>query len=128
MLAEQQGSMIVANNLASLLLDHRTDKASLERAKSLAAILQKSPVPQFKDTLGWLSYRMGNIKDAVPLLEEAVAAMPNLPAIHYHLGLGYEAAGQIDKATDEFKMALTKSPSKELAERLKAELKKTATQ
>ena len=32
-LAQQPGSLVAINNLASLLADHRTDKASLERAK-----------------------------------------------------------------------------------------------
>ena len=48
LLKQNPGSLIVANNLASLLSDHRTDKASLERAYSIAAILRKSSVPSFK--------------------------------------------------------------------------------
>ena len=59
MLAKDPGSLIAANNLASLLADHRSDKASLDRARSLAMVLQKSPVPQFKDTLGWIDYQSG---------------------------------------------------------------------
>ena len=57
MLKEQPGSLIIANNLASLLADHRTDKASLERAGTLAAVLKNSDIPQFKDTLGWVTYQ-----------------------------------------------------------------------
>ena len=33
----QPGSLVIINNLASMLADHRTDKASLDRAQSLAA-------------------------------------------------------------------------------------------
>ena len=33
LLAKDPGSLIVANNLASLLADHRTDKASLDQAE-----------------------------------------------------------------------------------------------
>ena len=73
-LTQQPGSLVAANNLASLLADHRTDKASLEQAQSLATSLRKSQVPQFKDTLGWVTYRQGDYKSAVPLLEQAVAA------------------------------------------------------
>ena len=68
-LSKQPGSMIVANNLASLLSDRRNDKISLERAQSLAKSLQESNVPQFKDTLGWVSYRRGDYVFAVSLLE-----------------------------------------------------------
>jgi len=128
LLSQQPGSILVANNLASILSDHRTDKASLDRAQSLAPILRKSQVPQFKDTLGWVSYRAGDFKAAVPLLEEAATAMPNLALVHYHLGMSYQAAGQYKKATEEFKTALSKSPSTALAQTIEAELKKTMTQ
>jgi len=128
LLSQQPGSILVANNLASILSDHRTDKASLDRAQSLAPILRKSQVPQFKDTLGWVSYRAGDFKAAVPLLEEAATAMPDLALVHYHLGMSYQAAGQYKKATEEFKTALSKSPSTALAQTIEAELKKTMTQ
>ena len=42
LLKQQPGSMIIINNLASLLADHRTDKASLERAQ--VALSQPSKV------------------------------------------------------------------------------------
>ena len=127
-LTQQPGSMIAANNLASMLSDHRTDKASLERAQSLTASLRNSPVPQFKDTLGWVSYRRGDFKAAVPLLEEAAAALPDLAMVHYHLGMSYVAMGQATKAAEEFKKALTKAPNSELEQTIKAELRTTATQ
>ena len=128
MLTQQPGSLIVANNLASMLSDHRTDTASLERAQSLAASLRNSPVPQFKDTLGWVDYRRGDFKAAVPLLEQAAAALPDLATVHYHLGMGYVAMGQATRAAEEFKKALTKAPNSELEETIKAELRTTATQ
>ena len=77
MLKDQPGSMVVANNLASLLSDHRDDKASLERAYTIAAPLARSPVPNFKDTLGWMNYRRGDYRSAIPLLEDAANALPN---------------------------------------------------
>ena len=127
-LTQQPGSLIAANNLASMLSDHRTDKASLERAQSLVASLRNSPVPQFKDTLGWVNYRRGDFKAAVPLLEEAAAALPDLAMVHYHLGMGYLAMGQANRAAEEFTKALTKAPNSELEETIKAELRTTATQ
>jgi hypothetical protein len=57
------------NNLASLLLDRRTDSASLKKAQSLAVGLRKSPIPQFKDPLGWVSYCQGYYRTAVSLSE-----------------------------------------------------------
>jgi len=128
LLKQQPGSVIASNNLASILADHRTDQASLDRAKSLAITLRKYQMPQFKDTIGWISYRTGDFKEAVPLLEQAATAMPNAALVHYHLGMSYEATGQSAKAAEEFKTALTKSPSNALAETIRAELRKTTTQ
>ena len=59
MLKDQPGSMIIANNLASLLAEHRTDKESLAQAASLSTLLKSSDIPQFKDTLGWVAYLRG---------------------------------------------------------------------
>ena len=110
LLKEQPGSMIVANNLASLLSDHRTDKASLDRANSLALLLKNSQVPQFKDTIGWIDYRQGDFNGATALLETAATELPRVPMIHYHLGMTYLATGQDAKATEEFNKARQLAP------------------
>ena len=120
----QPGSLVVINNLASLLADHRTDKASLDRAKSLAASLRDSQIPQFKDTEGWVSYRGGDAKSAVPLLENAAAGMPNSPLVHYHLGMSYLGSGQAAKASDQLKQALAQAPNSDLQAKIKAGLKR----
>jgi cellulose synthase operon protein C len=122
-LSKEPGSIIAANNLASLLADHRTDKDSLERAQALAASLLQSPVPQFMDTLGWISYRRGDFIGAASLLERAAVALPDIPLIHYHLGMDYLATGQRDKALKEFTIALAKGPDKNLEKAIKAELR-----
>jgi tetratricopeptide (TPR) repeat protein len=111
LLKEQPGSMIVANNLASLLSDHRTDKASLDQANSLAEMLRKSDIPQFKDTIGWISYQRGDYVAARSMLEDAVARLPNYPLIHYHLGIAYAASGQNEKAVEQFKAAQNLQPT-----------------
>ncbi len=125
---QQPNSMIISNNLASMLADHHTDKASLDRAQSLAATLRKSDVPQFKDTLGWVSYRQGDLKAAVPLLEAAVAELPNVALVHYHLAMSYLGAGQVAKASEQFKAALARAPDNELETKVKGELKAIATE
>jgi tetratricopeptide (TPR) repeat protein len=117
---QQPDSLIVANNLASLLADHRGDKASLERAYTVSAKLRKSPVPSFKDTLGWIYQLRGDTKAALPLLEEATAAIPQEPLVRYHLGMSYLADGQSSKAAEQFNKALELRPSNEVAEKIKA--------
>jgi len=125
MLDRQPGNLIVANNLANLLVDRRTDKASLKKAQSLAAVLRKSQIPQFKDTLGWVSYRQGDYRTAVSLSEEAAAALPDQAAVRYHLGMGYISISQLDKASEQLKKALELAPNNELSEQIRTALKKT---
>lgn len=127
-ITQEPGSMVAANNLASLLADRRTDKVSLDRAYSLAASLRQSQVPQFKDTLGWISYRRGDYKAGTQLLERAATAMPDLALVHYHLGMSYAAMGQNAKAVLEFKAALSKERDDGLKETIKAELTRTSSE
>jgi Tfp pilus assembly protein PilF len=117
-------SLVASNNLAYLLADRRTDKASLERASSLASALRKYPLPNFKDTLGWIAYRQGDFRAAVPLLEEAVAASPKLPTSHFHLAMTYLAIGGSGKASEQFKLALEETPDSELKTKILAGLQK----
>ena len=123
-LSQEANSLIAINNLANILLDHRTDVAGLERAQTLVANLQQSQAPQFKDTLGWAAYRRGDFKTAVAMLEVATAALPDLALVHYHLGLSYVGTGQEAKASKEFQAALSKPHNSALAEAIRVELTK----
>jgi cellulose synthase operon protein C len=126
LLKQDPGSLIAANNLASLLAEHHTDKASVERAYSLAGVLRKSQIPAFKDTLGWIDYLRGDFKSATALLEEAAAALPNRAVIQYHLGMSYIATGQVAKASEQFKKALALGPDKTLQDKISTAQKKAA--
>jgi cellulose synthase operon protein C len=128
LLIKEPGSLVVSNNLASLLADHRSDKASIERAQSLAASLRQSPVPQFKDTLGWVTYLRGDHKAAVPLLEDAAKAISYSAMVHYHLGMSYIAVGESKKASEQLKVALNQTPDDNLKSKITAALEKTASQ
>jgi tetratricopeptide (TPR) repeat protein len=126
LLKQEPGSLIAANNLASLLSDRRTDKASLERAYSVAAVLRKSQIPSFKDTLGWIDYLRGEYRSAIGLLEDAAAALPHSALVHYHLGMSYAATGQMAKALEKFKRALELEPDRALQEKINEAQKKAA--
>jgi tetratricopeptide (TPR) repeat protein len=127
LLRSEPGSLVVANNLASLLADRHTDKPSLERAYSLALSLRKSPIPQFKDTLGWVTYQHGDYKDAVPLLEEAATALSGRSIVLYHLGMAYLAVDEPAKAAERLNAALKLAPDAELKGKIDAALKRTGT-
>lgn len=87
MIKERPTSEVLANNLASLLADHRTDKPSLERAFQLAQRFRNAEVPQFLDTLGWASHKVGKNEDAVLYLKRALERAPNLAVVQYHYGM-----------------------------------------
>jgi tetratricopeptide (TPR) repeat protein len=87
LLQDRPGMDVVINNLASLLTDHRTDRASHDRAYQLAQRFRNSQVPQFRDTLGWASFKVGRMEDAVLLLRSAVDALPDVAVVHYHYGM-----------------------------------------
>ena len=109
-LKDQPNSLVAINNLASLLLDNRSDKTSVDRAAALADKLKSSNVPQFLDTVGWAQYKQGDIKAALSTLEAAVAKLPDLAALRYHLGMVYAAAGSPDKSAEQLKQALSLEP------------------
>ena len=121
----QAQSLIVINNLASLLLDTRSDKESLDRAAALADMLKASNVPQFQDTVGWTRFKQGDIKSAIAILEPA-AKSSNLSVVRYHLGLAYAADGQAQKAKEELEAAAKLEPDgSELKKNIQDALKKT---
>jgi len=126
-LQKEPGSLIAANNLASLLADHPTNKSDLEHAASLAAMLRQSPIPQFKDTLGWVTFQKGDVQNAIPLLEAAAAALPAQALVHYHLGQSYVAAGETKKAAEQLNLAMTGTTDEALKQKIRAALDKLAT-
>ena len=73
--------------------------------------MRKIEAPQFKDTLGWVHYQQGEHKAALPLLEDAATALPNIAMVHYHLGLTYAAVGDNTKAAEQLKKALELAPT-----------------
>jgi tetratricopeptide (TPR) repeat protein len=106
--AKNPGDDIMANNLASLLLDRGKDKASLARALELARPFEKSSDPLMLDTLGWAFYRNGDFPNAVRMLERAVAAESGNGVLQYHLGKAYAAAGNPVSARQHLTLALEK--------------------
>jgi tetratricopeptide (TPR) repeat protein len=128
-LDKHPGDLIASNNLASLLLDYRPETpASVQKAQAIAEVLRNSQVPQFKDTLGWVKYHQGDYSGAVLLCEEAAAALPDQPAVRYHLGMAYAALGRSDKASDQLHKALELDPRGPLIEQIRSAVDKLPAQ
>lgn len=96
--ARDSTSLLVANNLASLLTTYRDDPESLDRAWAIARRLRDTDVPPLQDTYGWIAHRRGDSAEALPYLEAAAAALPEDPLVQYHLGQVYVALDRPDAA------------------------------
>lgn len=103
---EDSNSVVVANNLASLLSTHKQDADSLERAWNIARRFKDAQIPAMQDTYGWIVHRRGDSADAVTYLEAAAAGLQSDAVVQYHLGMAYLGTEQIDKALAQFKRTL----------------------
>lgn len=106
-LEKQPGNAFSTNNLAALLVDHRSDRASLARAARLSVKLEKTGQPAFLDTAAWVYYRQGDYGKAAEILKGVVEKAPQVPVFQYHLGMTYYQQGDkvaarvhLEKATD----------------------------
>jgi tetratricopeptide (TPR) repeat protein len=97
-------ALVVANNLAMLLIDHKPD--SHDRAKKLIEPLKAANNPAFLDTVGWVQFKTGDIDAAIPNLEQAVKAAPEAAVLQYHLGMALLKKGDKAAATEALKKAV----------------------
>ena len=89
---------IIANNLASLLSNHRSDPDSIARAEVIARRLRDSTVAPYQDTYGWIAHLRGNHDEAIRNLEKAAAVLSEDPIVHYHLAMAYLAKNRRSEA------------------------------
>lgn len=93
-LKNNPGIELAANNLASLLADHYAgNEKSLRRALEVTAGFENSANPYFRDTIGWVHYRLGQADKATSLFINVTNAVPEMPVFHYHLGMSQLAQG-----------------------------------
>lgn len=120
----------VANNIASLLLDHYPTKENIERATKLAERFAKSENPYLLDTYAWSLFNGGHYDEAVQALQKVIAKNSDVPVFRYHLGAAYHKTNHDTAATSELEQALSLGEKaggfveKKLAEDLLKELKK----
>lgn len=99
-------SLVVANNLASLLATYKEDEASLERAFNVARRLRGTEVPPFQDTYGWILFRRGEFAEAVTYLEPAANGLATDPIVQFHLGKAYLELDRTQDALAQFQKVL----------------------
>jgi tetratricopeptide (TPR) repeat protein len=120
-------SDVAANNLAMLLVTHKNDPASLDRAKALSARFAESTNPSFLDTYGWVLLKRGETAAALPVLERVVAKAPNAPVALYHLGMAQSKAGNEAQARENLTRAVKSGVNFSGVDEAKATLEKLAT-
>jgi tetratricopeptide (TPR) repeat protein len=126
--ARNPASIVVANNLASLIADfRRDDEGALARAQRISRRLNSSEIPHFQDTYGWIAHLNGSTEEAIRYLEPAAAGLPNNPLVRYHLAQAYVAAGNVEGARQEFNAALELDPAFPHADSARARLEELAS-
>ena len=100
-------NVLAANNLAVLLVDYKGDTQNLQKAFALSRDFEKeAPHPLFLDTLGWVRFKMGQQKEALRLMKDAVAKSPEVPTLNYHLGMAFYQSGKRAEARAHLSKAL----------------------
>jgi tetratricopeptide (TPR) repeat protein len=101
--AQNSSSVVLANNLASLLSTYRDDEDSLNRAWTVARRFSDATAPALQDTYGWILHRRGGSAEALPYLEAAAQGLPRDAVVQYHLGQVYIALSRAQDALAQFR-------------------------
>jgi tetratricopeptide (TPR) repeat protein len=114
------------SNLARLYADHG---GSLSDALELAQQAKAGQPDDAKvnDTLGWIYFKQGLYRSAIPVLEAAVAKNPGIPKFQFHLGMAYLATGQPALAHTSLQTALQSGLTGEDARSAQEALQKTGS-
>lgn len=110
MLQRDPENILAANNLAYLLTEQKGDTTSLDRALALTQRFQYSGNAGLLDTLGWIHYKLGQFKLALPLLQQAQALSPDAAIVQLHYGMALYKTGDVDQAKKHLKIAAQAKP------------------
>ena len=96
---------LALNNLAVI---YSEDSGQLDKAQDLAKRARTTAPndPHLADTLGWITFRKGDYRNALPLLKESAAKLADSPGIQYHLGLTHYMMGEEEEARTALQKAV----------------------
>jgi predicted Zn-dependent protease len=96
--ADDSRNLVVANNLANLLMAREDDPEALERAHRITRRLSETEVPAFQHTFGWIAYLRGDYDTALEYIARSAEALPEEPVVLLHLGMTHLALEQPEEA------------------------------
>lgn len=106
-LKREPGSDLAANNLAMLLITHRSqDAGARDRALELTRRFAGSGSAALVDSYGWVRYVRGEYVDSVAALQRAVELAPDAPLLRYHLGMAQFRVGKSASAREQLTAAV----------------------
>lgn len=96
-------NVLALNNLASLL-QRQNDPAAFAYAERAYKMQPDNPI--VADTYGWGLVLQGKVQEAYPILQQAVAAAGQIPAIQYHHAVAAFKLGRLAQAKTGLQAAL----------------------
>ena len=110
------------NNLGYFLAE---EGQTLEEARQLVerAVAIDPLNGSYLDSLGWVIFRLGKSREALPVLEKAFQLSPRSAAINEHLGEVLLTLGRVAEARRFWEKALGYSDSPDQQDRLRRRLK-----
>ncbi len=105
----------VYNELSWVEIESGVGDPSAAVAFAEQALVMRPGDVDILDTYGWALHHAGRSAEALPHLEQAYAAKPDMFCIHYHLGEVYLALAQHDRAADHLRMQVRRTGTREAA-------------
>lgn len=109
-------SFVVANNLASMIVEADQSPEQVERAYTLAKRLRDADLPHYKNTYGWILYLRGDKELAIRYLKSAADALPTIMLAQFHLGMAYADLGLTKEAEESLTRAIELGGDQDLPE------------
>jgi tetratricopeptide (TPR) repeat protein len=120
-LAKDPDNATALNNLGYFLAD-RGERLDEARALIERAVRAEPSNPSFLDSLGWVDFKLGKLKEAERYLNDAARRNPASATIQEHLGDLYQKLDQPEKARSFWRKSLTLTAEAAATDRLKAKL------
>ena len=116
-------NLLAVNNLAAILAES-PEPHEIKKAGALIVSLKDSDYPAFMDTYAWVSFKNGNVDEALTVLQSVMQMEGVIPEMHYHFGMVYIEKGLIEEAKLQLEKAIVESAKYKALDIAKAELKK----